>query len=564
MNSKNGISIMLIIIMLSIFLSLFADTNTETVVATYKGGKITKKEFKRQLNELPGFYRAKINTDKDKEDFLDQLVVRKIFYLEAKNNGYEDSLSVLLDIADKTKSYLSREYKKRYVTSKIKITNKEKQKYFIEHSKDKAIFGKTFKEVADYIEKKLLPEKRKELEEKEQKRLEKEYNVTYNTNVIKKINLDDLDANNDIKNELVVKSPNEDLQKTVADFLKAYKKMPAFRKDAVKKDGIEKFIKELTKQELFYLEALKEGLDKNPEIAKTIERYKENTVLQHFYKNIVTNTIPQTDNDIKKYYDEHLNQFSTRAERKIRAFYFKDEKAAKKIRKKVAKLLKKGKEKKIVELLKKYSIHPEKEGVIEHIYKNDIVPGFGKDKVFFDNIWKLQKNSVSPVFKNSKGDYTFCYILKEEPSKPMDFAEIKDRVKSMMMRTLAKEKFEAVKKDFYKKYDVKIFKDKLPDILPAKEYFTKAMNAQNHKRYKDAIFYYDKIIKYYKNNKDDYKALFMKAYIYSEDLDDKEKALALFKKVISDYPKSDLHDSAKFMIDELEGKTSMEKDFLNK
>ena len=190
-------------ILLSIFLSLFADTNTETVVATYKGGKITRKEFKRQLNELPGFYRAKINTDKDKEDFLDQLVVRKIFYLEAKNNGYEDSLSVLLDIADKTKSYLSREYKKRYITSKIKITNKEKQKYFIEHSKDKAIFGKTFKEVADYIEKKLLPEKRKELEEKEQKRLEKEYNVTYNTNVIKKINLDDLDANNDIKNELV-------------------------------------------------------------------------------------------------------------------------------------------------------------------------------------------------------------------------------------------------------------------------------------------------------------------------------------------------------------------------
>ncbi len=563
MNNRSKLAISLIIGMLSIFISIFATTSGEIVLATFKDGKITKNEFKQKLNELPGFYRSKITSDKDKENFLDQLVIRKIFYMEAVNHGYADSIRVLKQVNDRLKNEMYAAYKNKYIKPEVKVTNKEKQDYYIKHTKDKAIFGKTFKEVSEYIEKKIIPEKEKKLEEKERIKLEKKYKVKYNTDVINKINLKDIDSNLSFANEKIVESPNQELSKTVGEFVEVYKKLPQYKRTSIEKDGLEKFIKELTKKELFYLEALAQGLDKNEQTQKNIERNKENAILQIYYSDIILNTIPDTDEAIKKYYDEHISEFSSRAERKIRAFFFKDEKTAKKIRKKVAKLLKQQKEDQIVKLLKKYSKKPEKDGVIEHIYKNKIVPGYGKDNVFYEKIWKTPSNKVSDIFKNNKGDYTFFYILEDKPEKPLDFENVKNRVRSVMRNKLAKEKFENLKKELYKKYNVQIFADKIPDILEAKEYFSKAMNAQNHKRYKDAIFYYDKIIKYYPNNKDDYKATFMKAYIYAENLGDKQKALELFKKLLKDFPKGELNDSAKFMIDELEGKSTLSKEFEN-
>ncbi len=564
MSYKRRFAILLNLIILLSLIPLYSSTGSETILASYKDGKITKKQFKKRLNELPGFYRSKINTDKDKEDFLDQLVIRDIFYKEAVKHGYKDSLKVLKNINDRLKGLLYNKYRTKFIKPKVKITNKEKRDYFVDHSKDKAIFGKTFQEVENYITQKLTPEKEKQLEDKERVKLEKKYKVTYNLDLIKKLNLDKIDENKSLSEKLLVNSPDSLLQKTVGEFIELYKKMPSYRKESIKKKGLENFIKELTKKELFYLEGLKLGLDNDNQIQKEIDRYKENAVLQAYYKDLILKSIPQTDKDVKKYYQDHIKDFSTRAERKVRAFYFKDEKTAKKIRKKVKKLLKKKKEDAIVALLKKYSVYPEKDGVIEHIYKNKIVPGFGKDPIFYDNIWKTPKNAVSPIFKIKKGDYAFIYILEDKPSKPMDFEKIKDRVKSVMRNKLAKQKFKEIKQELYKKYDVKFFKDNIPDKLTAKEYFSKAMDAQNHKRYKDAIFYYDKIIKYYPNNVDDYKATFMKAYIYAENLNDKEKAISLFKKVLHDFKGGELNDSAKFMIDELQGKVNIEKDLENK
>lgn len=46
----------------------------------------------------------------------------------------------------------------------------------------------------------------------------------------------------------------------------------------------------------------------------------------------------------------------------------------------------------------------------------------------------------------------------------------------------------------------------------------------------------------------------MKAFLHSEEMDQKEEALKLFKEFVKAYPKGELLESAQFMIDELEGK----------
>jgi outer membrane protein assembly factor BamD (BamD/ComL family) len=111
------------------------------------------------------------------------------------------------------------------------------------------------------------------------------------------------------------------------------------------------------------------------------------------------------------------------------------------------------------------------------------------------------------------------------------------------------------------KYHLKKYPERLEVRLTAEEYFTKAEEAQKSRRFKDAIFYYDQIIKYYKNNTDDYKAAFMKAFLHAEEMNQKEEALTQFKAFIQNFPEGELHESANFMINELEGKSDFLQSF---
>jgi len=90
--------------------------------------------------------------------------------------------------------------------------------------------------------------------------------------------------------------------------------------------------------------------------------------------------------------------------------------------------------------------------------------------------------------------------------------------------------------------------------MTAEELFTQADNAARQRNYRDAIVYYDQIINHYKNNVDDYKASFMKAFLVAEEMKQTDLALQLFREFLQKYPTGDLNESAQFMIDSLEGK----------
>ena len=99
------------------------------------------------------------------------------------------------------------------------------------------------------------------------------------------------------------------------------------------------------------------------------------------------------------------------------------------------------------------------------------------------------------------------------------------------------------------------------DFLTPEEYFTKAEESQKKRRFNDAVFYYDQIIKYHQNNSDDYKALFMKAFLYSEELKQEDKAVEYFNQLLTQFPEGDLNESATFMLKEMSGETKLFEEF---
>jgi len=103
-------------------------------------------------------------------------------------------------------------------------------------------------------------------------------------------------------------------------------------------------------------------------------------------------------------------------------------------------------------------------------------------------------------------------------------------------------------------FNMKKYPERIKLMMTAQELFDQADNAARQRNFKDAIVFYDQIISNFKNNTDDYKASFMKAFLVAEEIKNTDLALQLFQEFLAKYPSGDLNESAKFMIDSLQGK----------
>lgn len=75
-------------------------------------------------------------------------------------------------------------------------------------------------------------------------------------------------------------------------------------------DEKKKLINKLIAQELFYEEALKKGMDKNPEVVKMLENAKRNILIQHFIDKEISQKVKATKEEIKAYYEKNKSKFT--------------------------------------------------------------------------------------------------------------------------------------------------------------------------------------------------------------------------------------------------------------
>jgi tetratricopeptide (TPR) repeat protein len=84
--------------------------------------------------------------------------------------------------------------------------------------------------------------------------------------------------------------------------------------------------------------------------------------------------------------------------------------------------------------------------------------------------------------------------------------------------------------------------------VPAEnELFTRAQESEAIHEFNRALQSYDTIIERYRDSPNRYKAIFMKGYIYTEYLKDKNKALEAFDLLLTEYPDCDLADDARVL-----------------
>jgi len=302
-----------------------------------------------------------------------------------------------------------------------------------------------------------------------------------------------------------------------------------------------------------YLEAKANGYEKYFSENEDYLQAKRSYVLRRAFEKLVSDTIEITDEEIAERYEREKERFSTPAYRTIEVLFFDNKKDANTAWKKYSKAYKKHNEQKMQEIIKKYSLKPEN-AILDHQYNNGIITGIGQDAEFSSQIWNNPVGYLSPVFTSARGDIVFFRTLKETPSSYKSKEGTETQLRRMIKSEKEKAKMEEVTEDLFVEFNMKKYPERITLTMTAEELFNYADNAARQRNFKDAIMYYDQIINNYKNNSDDYKASFMKAFLIAEEMKQKDLALQLFKEFLQKYPTGDLNDSAQFMIDSLEGR----------
>ncbi len=91
-----------------------------------------------------------------------------------------------------------------------------------------------------------------------------------------------------------------------------------------------------------------------------------------------------------------------------------------------------------------------------------------------------------------------------------------------------------------------------PQFDLAKEFFDYAQKLQDEGKFELAIRLYDEISKFLPQGPNREKALFLKGFVYSEELKDYVKAREIYQQFIQDYPESELKDDAEYMLENMD------------
>ncbi|MCD4651769.1 MAG: peptidyl-prolyl cis-trans isomerase [Candidatus Cloacimonetes bacterium] len=309
-------------------------------------------------------------------------------------------------------------------------------------------------------------------------------------------------------------------------------------------------ISQLLEDELFWRDAEAKGYGDAEAVKSQLEATRRNLILRTYYKHMIVDSTVVSEEETKKFYDNNKEKYIKRSHRSVRMLEFDDRETGEKIRKKYLKLVKKNDEEGINDLTK---IHASRhKGLYHRIFQTDSSGLFASEPELVQAIWQMQVGSVSGIMKANNGKHVLIEMMEETPETIVPLDDVRAQIQKSMKMQKSADRFTYFSERLTNDFNLKKYPERLIVKLPVMELFKMAEQAQKRRNTDEAISYYDQVIKFYPNNKDDYKALFMKAFLVSEEKGDEKKAIDLFDKLVTNYNREELDDDTKELYESAE------------
>lgn len=570
------ITITLIIISASMIMvnRLFAQTRgipPDTVLAEYRDGVFTKACFTEEFGRLPYMFRARYGSYEGRRLFLEAVVLNRIAYLESLELGIDGDPETFEEFKKHLKPYYAGIYRKKEITEQVELTPEELESgrdHFIRRTRERQLKSQTVNE------------------------LQEKYNIHIDYDLLYSLNLFNLTPFCQILQEKVVSSDLPELEVYVSELFVHFQRLTPFIttdditagfeyfshvrhlpreewQELSSPETLERLINNVLEVNLFEREARLLGYDEmviddidwgqiskepegslydsavfqNPEVQQ-LRRY---IILRAFFQKEVADVVDPTPEDIYRFYQANIDNFTSEATRRLQFFPFDTEEEARKAREIVRKGVAENDEWLIIEQIRKNK-HSRLIRAFELVEQHADLPILGNDQAIKDVIWNTGVGELSDIHRSDGGLFFFLAVVEHNPHFVYPLERFESDISALLTHNRRAVRWQIVKESLLDEYEVVFYPDRLSIVLSANELFNLAEQAQSRRRLTEAIYYYDQIINNYKNNNDDYRALFSKAFIYGISIGETEKAKYLFRQLVEDYPRGELHDAAEYML----------------
>ncbi len=421
-------------------------------------------------------------------------------------------------------------------------------------------FVKPFSEVEELAESRALAVKQKAISDQLIEQVKNKYNITVANEVLNKIDFVDT-SNNDqeLLNKAVLTSKIEDFNWSVQDLIDNYNSINKNERMFIAQNSPEEILEHLLSKDIYYYQLKKDELDKELNKTDKFARNIRNIILSFTYQKLVADKIKITDEEIQEYYDDNKLEFSKPPYRNIELLVFENTDNAEDARLQYISAVNNDDNAEIERIMDNYTSNSFDKRLINNVYSNGIVPGYGKDTILNTAIWNLPVNEVSDILTLQKNDNPAIFrVVHEEAIQYKPLNHVLPQIEGKLKREQATQLFESLLQEFKDEFNFVIYEEKLKPTLSAEKLFELAERQAKMGKYNDTILYYDQIIGSFTNGKDDYKAMFMKGFTQSEYMNDKQAAIETFSKFLQKYPEGELNADAQVMLDILTGKTTIE------
>lgn len=211
------------------------------------------------------------------------------------------------------------------------------------------------------------------------------------------------------------------------------------------------FLDNLIIRELLYQESIRTGLDKEKETAQILEEMKKRILVDTFFKKELEENIKISDEELKKYYDDHPEEAKAPVEVRASHILLKTREEAESVLQK----LKAGS--KFEELAKSSSIDTGSKvrgGDLGFFRSGMMVPEFE------DVALKLQKGETSSIVETRFG-FHIIKVTDKRTGKERSFNEAKAELEQNLLKKKKKEKFDSLVAGLKSKASITIKEDLL-------------------------------------------------------------------------------------------------------
>ncbi len=249
---------------------------------------------------------------------------------------------------------------------------------------------------------------------------------------------------------------------------------PYYRRFLQRSDAQATYLKKYLIRKAMVMEAEARGYDRDPKIRRQIERFKEQLLIRKLREEERKKFSKVTDDEVKKYYEEHKDKYKVGEERKIRTIMIKVPKNASPAQWKAA-------ERKIMEAERELKRGVPWDKVFKKYNQDETInfskgelPYFSRDRRlryymnddFIKAVFELKKKGDIIIVKTPYG-YHLIQLEDVRPPRIREFIEVAPEIKRELeqkKRYMQEKKLEDM---LVKKYNIKVYKNALEQTRQA-------------------------------------------------------------------------------------------------